>query len=165
MRRAIAVVPQGSWSSSEAVATITLAYHDRHRRRVRMTADDGGDFLLDLPQAAALRDGDGLSIEGGGYIGVRAATEAVADIFCSFPDLTARIAWHIGNRHVPLQIVASGILRILDDHVLVDMVRGLGARVACHRAPFLPEAGAYAHGDDRHYGSGHDHGRSARHGH
>ncbi len=163
MRRAIAVVPRGSWPESETVATATLAYHDRHRRRVRMTMDDGHAFLLDLPRAAVLQDGDGLALEGGGCIRVRAAVEAVADVFCLSPDLAARIAWHIGNRHVPVQIIANGVLRILDDHVLVEMARGLGARVVCHRAPFAPEPGAYAEAND--HGHDHDHGQGVRHDH
>lgn len=165
MRRAVAIVPQGSWPDSEAVATVTLAYHDRHRRRVRMKTDDDEAFMLDLPQATMLRDGAGLALEGGGYIRVRAAHEAVADIFCSFADDRARIAWHIGNRHVPLQVLPGGALRILDDHVLVDMVRGLGARVICYRAPFAPESGAYAGGHDHGHDYGHDHGHGHDHEH
>ena len=162
MRRAIAVVSPNSWPEVETVATVTLAYHDRHRRRVRMTADDGKAFLLDLPQATVLRDGDGLALDGGGYIHIRAAAESVADLFCLSPDLTARVAWHIGNRHVPVQVLSGGVLRILDDHVLAEMARGLGARIVRCRAPFAPESGAYAGGGDHH---GHDHDDEHDHGH
>jgi urease accessory protein len=161
MRRAVAVFSHGSWPETETVGTVTLRFHDRHRRRVRMSEDSGTDFLLDLPQAAVLRQGDGLALEGGGYIQVRAAPEAVADIAAGSPEHLARLAWHIGNRHVPVQVLPDSVLRILDDHVLVDMVRGLGAEVVRLRAPFAPEAGAYA-GGHKHE---HDHLHEAVHGH
>ncbi|OHC80353.1 MAG: Urease accessory protein UreE [Rhodospirillales bacterium RIFCSPLOWO2_12_FULL_67_15] len=164
MRRAVAVFSNGSWPLAEAAGTVTLAYHDRHRRRVRMNDDGGADFLLDLPQAAVLRQGDGLALEGGGYIQVRAALEAVADIAAESPEHLARLAWHIGNRHVPVQVLPDGALRILDDHVLVDMVRGLGARVVRLRAPFAPEAGAYAGGHTHDHDHEHHH-HEAAHGH
>lgn len=157
MRRAIAVVSNRSWPEAETVGTVILVYHDRHRRRVRMTDDGGADFLLALPQAAVLKDGDGLVLEGGGVIQVRAASEAVADITAGSPEHLARLAWHIGNRHVPVQVLPNGVLRILDDHVLVDMVRGLGAEVARHRAPFAPEAGAYAVGHTHEHAHDHNH--------
>lgn len=163
MRRAVAVLPKGSWPLAEAAGTVTLDYHDRHRRRVRMSEDSGADFLLDLPRAAVLGDGDGLALEGGGYIQVRAASEAVADIFGASPEHLARLAWHIGNRHVPVQVLPNGVLRILDDHVLVDMVRGLGAQVVRHRAPFAPEAGAYAGGHKHEHDHDHDHDHGHSH--
>lgn len=169
MRRAVAVYPHGSWPEAETVSTVTLPYHDRHRRRVRMRDDNGEDFLLDLPQAAILGDGDGLALEGGGYIRMRAAAEAVADIAAGSPEHLARLAWHIGNRHVPVQVL-QGVLRILDDHVLVEMVRGLGATVIRRQAPFAPEAGAYAEAHapgphhDHGHGHHHDHPRKAVHG-
>ncbi len=166
MRRAVAIYPHGSWPEAETAGAVTLPYHDRHRRRVRMRDDNGKDFLLDLPQAAILGDGDGLALDGGGYIRVRAAPEAVADIAAGSPEHLARLAWHIGNRHVPVQVLQGGALRILDDHVLVDMVRGLGAKVVHRRAPFAPEAGAYAggHTHDHDHDYEHDHIHEAVHG-
>lgn len=165
MRRAVAVLSKSFWPLAEAVGTVTLAFHDRHRRRVRMSEDSGADFLLDLPQAAVLGDGDGLVLEGGGYIQVRAASEAVADIFGASSEHLAKLAWHIGNRHVPLQVLPNGVLRILDDHVLVDMVHGLGAEVVRHRAPFAPEAGAYAGGHKHEHAHDHGHPHEASHDH
>ena len=165
MRRAVAVIAKRSWPGTETVGTVTLGFHDRHRRRVRMTDDGGADFLLDLPQAAVLKDGDGLTLEGGGYIQVRAASEAVADIAAGSPEHLARLAWHIGNRHVPVQVLPGGVLRILDDHVLVDMVRGLGAEVVRRRAPFSPEAGAYAAEHAPEHNHVHAHAREAARGH
>ena len=144
MRRAITHLIAGQWPEAERVATVTLDFDDRHRRRIRLSDDTGEDFLLDLPMAVRLGDGDGLSLDCGGIIHVRAADEAVLDIQCGDLVLTARIAWHIGNRHIPIQVLEGGNLRIRDDHVLAKMLQGLGAHVHRHRAPFSPEPGAYA---------------------
>jgi len=153
MRRAAAVHRKGDWPEAEAQGTVTLAYLDRHRRRIRLHADDGTLFLLDLPRAVVLGEGDGLAIEGGGYLRVRAAAEALAEIECRDGVELARIAWHLGNRHLPMQVV-GGRLRIRWDHVIVDMVAGLGARLGRIEAAFDPEAGAYAEGGHGHH---HDH--------
>ncbi|RAU20467.1 Urease accessory protein UreE [Paramagnetospirillum kuznetsovii] len=141
MRRATAILAAGTFA--ETTASVTLAAHDRHRRRFRMCDDSGAEFLLDLPNAVHLKDGDGLALDGGGVIVVRAAREEVADIHCNSPDLAARVAWHVGNRHVPVQVLAGGGLRVTADPVLMDMVEGLGASVTRHTAPFQPEPGAY----------------------
>lgn len=149
IRRATAVLPAGCWPVEEAVATCTLAFEDRHRRRLRLTDDAGGPFLLDLPAAVALADGDGLRVEGGGVVRVRASPEAVVDITAN-PTELVRLAWHVGNRHVPVQVLEGGGFRIRDDRVLVDMLTGLGATATRHRAPFSPERGAYARGRHGH---------------
>ncbi len=154
MRRATRVLAKGDWPEAEIVGTVTLALDDRHRRRFRMTDDDGGPFLLDLDAAALLCDGDGLALDGGGILRVIAADEPVADVRCRSPVHAARLAWHIGNRHVAVQVLEDAILRIRDDHVLVQMLEGLGAEVTCHHAPFAPEPGAYA-----------NHGAAQSHGH
>jgi urease accessory protein len=150
MRRADHVHPAGEWPHQRARATVTLAYDDRHRRRVRLVADDGGDFLLDLAEAIVLREGDGLRLDDGAWLAVRAADEQVCDIACPTPEALARIAWHLGNRHLPVQIIDGG-LRIRDDHVIVDMLRGMGAAVTRRQAPFDPEGGAYARGHAHHH--------------
>lgn len=142
MRRVTAVKPAGQWS--EAAASVTLAFDDRHRRRIKLTDDDGGDFLLDLAKATRLEDGDGLVLEAGGIIAVAAADEDVLDIACANAAEAARIAWHIGNRHTPIQVLPGGGLRIAYDHVLEAMISGLGGRCERNRAPFAPEPGAYA---------------------
>lgn len=144
MRRAIAVVPSGAWREEERVGTVTLAYDDRHRRRLRMTDDAGGAFLLDLGRPARLGEGDGLRLEGGGIIAVRAAVEPVLEVQGADPAATARLAWHLGNRHALVQVLPDGTLRLRRDPVLADMLQGLGARVRNARAPFAPEPGAYA---------------------
>jgi urease accessory protein len=152
MRRARLVLPAGSWPAASAAGWVTLGCDDRQRRRLAMADDEGAPFLLDLERAVALRDGDGLVIEGGGVIGVRAAAEAVADLYASDAGGMARLAWHLGNRHTPIQLLADGAMRIRDDAVLVAMLQGLNARIVRHTAPFEPEAGAYAPGGHRHAG-------------
>ncbi|MCR6631901.1 MAG: urease accessory protein UreE [Magnetospirillum sp.] len=143
MRRAASIRPAAQVDPSEAFGTVTLTAHDRHRRRIRMVDDGGAEFLLDLPNAAYLRDGDGLVLDGGGLILVRAAAEEVADIHARTPELAVRIAWHVGNRHVPVQVLPDGALRLQDDPVLLAMLEGLGARIVRHSGPFQPEPGAY----------------------
>jgi urease accessory protein len=143
MRRAIAVHARGRWPAEAAVDTVTLAFLDRHRRRLRLVADSGKAFLLDLPRTAHLADGDGLELDGGDVIAVRAAPEPVLEIAAADTAGLLRIAWHLGNRHLPLQ-VAGERLRVRDDHVIAEMVVGLGGRVTRLDAPFDPEIGAYA---------------------
>lgn len=150
MRRAIAVHRRGEWPESAAIDGLTLAYLDRHRRRIRLVADSGEAFLLDLPRAHHLAEGDGLELDGGGFLRVRAAPEAVFEIEAANRVDLLRIAWHLGNRHLPLQ-VAGERLRIRADHVVAEMVVGLGGRITRLEAPFDPEIGAYA-------GAGHHHG-------
>ena len=145
MRRAVTVKRAGSWTGL-AAETVTLPFEDRHRRRIRMTDDAGVDFLLDLADAVRLADGDALVLDQGGKIVVRAAMERVADLQCGDPADALRLAWHIGNRHTPVQVLPSGVLRIAHDHVLVAMAQGLGASATERNAPFQPEGGAYAPG-------------------
>jgi len=143
MRRAIAVHTRGHWPEEAAVDSVTLAFLDRHRRRIRLVADSGAPFLLDLPRAQHLVDGDGLERDDGSYIRVCAAAEPVIEIAADSPEELLRIAWHLGNRHLPLQVI-EGRLRIRADHVIAEMVEGLGGRVSRVEAPFDPEIGAYA---------------------
>ena len=150
MRRAIAVHTRGRWPEEAAVDSVTLAFLDRHRRRIRLVADTGAPFLLDLARAQHLIDGDGLELDNGSYIRVNAAPEPVIEIAADTPTDLLRIAWHLGNRHLPLQ-VAEGKLRLRADHVIAEMVLGLGGRVVWCEAPFDPEIGAYA-------GALHEHG-------
>jgi urease accessory protein len=157
LRRAIAVHPRGTWPEAAAADTVTLAYLDRHRRRIRLVADSGETFLLDLERAYHLAHGDGLELDSGAYVRVRAASEPVLEIETEDRAGLLRIAWHLGNRHLPLQI-ADERLRIRADHVIAEMVTGLGGRLTRLDAPFDPETGAYAgalhhhHDDDHHHG-------------
>src|SRR5215469_10247438 len=167
MIRATKVTSQHRWQDAPA-DTVVLGFDDRHRRRMAMTATRGLEFLLDLEHAVALRGGDALVLEDGRLIEVVAAAEPLLEIKGRDPQHLVRIAWHLGNRHLPTQIMAKG-LRIRRDHVIEAMVKGLGARVIEIEAPFDPEGGAYSsgghghsHGADMHQG-GHDH--SHGHGH
>jgi urease accessory protein len=168
MIRATQVRPPGNWSGT-AADTVVLDFDDRHRRRMAMSGTRGLEFLLDLKEAVALRGGDALVLEDGRLIEVVAAPEPLIEIRGTDPQHLVRVAWHLGNRHLPTQIVGKG-LRIRRDHVIEDMVRGLGARVIAIEAPFDPEGGAYsgdghaAHGHEGH-GHGHDDHKHAGHDH
>ncbi|MFM2043463.1 MAG: hypothetical protein RLY86_2039 [Pseudomonadota bacterium] len=164
--RATAVLPAGSWDAGVAADRITLDHDSRHRRRFRLRAAGGLDFLLDLPRATALRDGDGLALEDGRIVLVRAAAEPLVEVTAADPATLVRLAWHLGNRHLPAQFDGDRIL-IRDDHVIVMMLHGLGAVVRPVRAAFNPESGAYAGGGHHHndHGHGHDHGHAHGHDH
>jgi urease accessory protein len=142
MIRATRVQGQHRWSEPPA-DTVVLDFDDRHRRRMAMTGTRGLQFLLDLEHAVALRGGDALVLDDGRLVEVVAAPEALAEIRCNDPQHLVRVAWHLGNRHLPTQIMGKS-LRIRRDRVIEAMVKGLGARVIEIEAPFDPEGGAYA---------------------
>jgi urease accessory protein len=132
-----------------------------------MTGTRGFEFLLDLENAVALRGGDALVLEDGRLVEVVAAPEPLLEIRGSDPHHLIRVAWHLGNRHLPTQIMPKG-LRIRRDHVIEAMVKGLGARIIEIEAPFDPEGGAYAghaHAEETHGHTGHDHAQSHAHDH
>ncbi len=156
MLRATEIVPAGHWSPTERVALVTLDHDNRFRRRIVLPLDDGRPMLLDLERATVLHDGDGLALEQGGFVEVKAATEYLAEITAVDAHALVRVAWHIGNRHVPAQLLPDRIL-IRHDHVLEDMVLGLGATVRHVTVPFVPEQGAYAAGAGHHHHHEHDH--------
>src|SRR3954451_13898552 len=143
--RAYQVVPPGSWSPDEERGAVLIDFDRRHRRRIALQTEAGDEVLVDLPQAARLRDGDGLLLEGGGVVRVVAQPERLLEIQADDPNDLVRIAWHLGNRHLPVQLVPAGI-RIRTDHVIAEMVRNLGGLTQEIDAPFDPEAGAYAGG-------------------
>src|SRR5262245_35438953 len=142
MRRASEVRKAGTWNAAAAIDRVVLDADERHRRRVTLAGERGTVFLLDLPQARALRDGDGLVLEDGAIVRVAGKPEPLTEIAAASPSELARLAWHIGNRHTDLQVVGDR-LRIRRDHVLEDMLRGLGAQLTPVEAPFDPEPGAY----------------------
>jgi urease accessory protein len=148
----------------ERADTVTLLFDDRYRRRLRMLGDGGLDFLLDLVEPIVLHTGDGLKLEEGGFVEVKAAEEDLVEVRGRDAAAFARIAWHLGNRHLPPPLLGDR-LRIRRDHVIEAMVKGLGARIIEIEAPFDPEGGAYAashaHAPDTAHGhdhAGHDHG-------
>jgi len=162
MIRATEVKPQQRWAQTPA-DTVVLDFDDRHRRRMAMTGTRGLEFLLDLENAVALRGGDALVLEDGRLVEVVAAPEPLVEIRGGDPHHMIRVAWHLGNRHLPTQIMPKG-LRIRRDHVIEAMVKGLGARVVEIEAPFDPEGGAYAGAGTGHGHAHEDHAHHQGHG-
>ena len=154
MIRAQTILPAGTWDAATAADTVLLDYDERHRRRILLTTESGAELLLDLPRTAVLRDGDGLRRDDGGIVRVAARDEQLADIHAHDEGELARIAWHLGNRHLPVQFLGEH-LRIRVDHVIEEMVDLLGGHVEHVEAPFNPESGAYA-GGHSHHALGHD---------
>jgi len=140
---------------AEPDATLTLTLEQRVKSRLRVNLDDGPEAGIFLERGSSLRDGDCIASEDGFVVGVKAATEPVSSVRTDDPLLLARACYHLGNRHVPLQIEA-GRLSYLHDHVLDEMVRGLGLQVAFENATFEPEPGAY--GGSASGGAAHGHG-------
>ena len=168
MLRADKVIPPGHWSGVPA-DTVVLDFDERYRRRVAMTGVGGLEFLLDLAEAIMLHGGDGLRLEDGRTVEVVAEPESLAEIRAADPMALTRIAWHLGNRHLPTEILPKA-LRIRRDPVIEAMAEGLGARVIALEAPFNPEGGAYVRADgaaaeSHHHGDGHDHAHAHDHAH
>src|ERR1044072_6837384 len=119
MKRAIEVVRAGRWPSADRTDTVTLLFDDRCRRRLRMLGDGGLDFLLDLIEPIVLHTGDGLRLEEGGFVEVKAAEEDLVEVRGRDAAAFARIAWHLGNRHLPAEIPAHRT-PIRDDPAIAD---------------------------------------------
>lgn len=143
--------------------TITLDETARHRRRMAMVSDGGIEFLLDLAEARLLRNGDGLVLDDGRVIEVRAAPEALYEVRGRDARHLLALAWQIGNRHLAAQILPDRIM-IRADHVIRAMLEGLGASVTETQAAFDPEGGAYGDPHASHH-HGHDHDRGHHHDH
>lgn len=149
--------------AGEIVDRIVLDHGDRHRRRMAMRGVGGLSFLLDLPEPAVLDDGDALVLEDGRLVWVEAAPERLIEIRAADDLALKRLIWHIGNRHIPAEIGADAVT-IAFDHVLAEMVRGLGGTAEPVERPFRPEGGAYA-GEAAGHGHGHDHAHHHHHPH
>ena len=134
-----------SHSHNEPTDTITLSFADRFRRRMAMVADGGLEFLLDLPVASELVSGDCLALEDGRLVRVVAADEKLMRAYGSDSSALARVAWHVGNRHLPCEIHQEHIV-LAYDHVIFDMLEKLGCVVEVFEGPFNPEGGAYGQG-------------------
>ena len=148
MIRATEIIPPGHWQAPPA-DTVVLDYDGRHRRRMTMTGAGGTAFLLDLAEAVAIENGAAIRLDDGRLIAVEAAPEQLLEITCTDRGQLARVAWHLGNRHLAAEIGASTI-RIRFDHVIADMLRGQGVSVHRIEAPFHPESGAYGGGHHHH---------------
>jgi urease accessory protein len=134
---------------------LQLPFESRQKTRLRAKLDSGEEVALMLPRGEVLRGGDLVAASDGRVIEVIACAEKLLHVECPRPDDLARAAYHLGNRHVPVQ-VGDGYLRLAADHVLEKMLAGLGAKVTHIEAPFEPEAGAYAHAHDEPH-EHHDH--------
>jgi urease accessory protein len=159
MIRATSIIRRNDVDPDRIVDVITLDHGDRHRRRILLSADGGTTFLLDLDRANVLEDGDAIRLDSGWLVEVRAAPERLIEVTAANPSDLLALAWHIGNRHVPAEI-ANNAIYIAYDHVLLDMLQGLGARVEIVERPFRPVRGAYRHhehGEHSHH-HGHRHG-------
>jgi urease accessory protein len=143
--QASTVLAAGSWDASAEHDQVLVDFDRRHRRRILLTTESGAEVLIDLPHAVRLRDGDGLLGQDGRVIRVVARAEPLLEIHAHSPAELVRIAWHLGNRHLPVQLLGDRI-RIRADHVIADMVATLGGHAHPVDAPFDPEGGAYAGG-------------------
>jgi urease accessory protein len=162
MRRAIRVITPGESRDQKVAGHLRLDHHHRYRRRFALKTEEGETILLDLFAAVHLRGGDKLELEDGDIIGVEAVDEPLLHITATDMPALIRIAWHLGNRHLPTQLLGNA-LRIREDHVLEQMVRGLGGTLTHVVAPFDPEGGAYAGAPGHHHG--HSHGGESGHAH
>jgi len=160
METILEYIPAGAEFLGKEVGIITLDFDSRRRRRIRLETDEGCAFLLNLETVATLRDGDILLLDNGDGITVKAAAEPVVDVTCKNTAELIRVAWHLGNRHLPTQLLGDR-LRIREDHVIEEMLVILGANPVRVHAPFNPEGGAYGHGETQ----GHDHSSEHSHSH
>jgi urease accessory protein len=149
------ILPAGTWDPKLEIDHVLIDYDSRFRRRIVLTTISGAEVLIDLAEAVRLRDGDGLVTAFGGVICVRAQSEPLLEIRTHHEGDLVRIAWHLGNRHLPVQLLGDRI-RIRADHVIKAMVEGLGGHADPIEAAFDPEAGAYASA-----GHSHSHGSDA----
>ena len=157
MRRVTAIKPARDWNAASAIDRVTLDADDRTRRRIVLTGEKGTRVLIDFDKPMTLRDGDGLVLEDGAIILVAGMAEPLAEIEASSPREFIRLAWHLGNRHTDVQIDGLRI-RIRRDHVLEEMLRGLGGRVTAIEAPFDPQATMpHSHSHGHHQHGRHDH--------
>jgi urease accessory protein len=167
MIRAARIVRATTPVAGEIIDRVVLDHGDRHRRRMAMRGVGGTAFLLDLAEATVLDDGDALVLDDGRLVEVEAAPERLLEIRATSEHALRRLIWHIGNRHIPAEIGPEAVW-IGYDHVLAEMVRGLGGTAAEVERPFRPEGGAYSgghgHSHDHSHPHGHAHGHSHDHG-
>jgi urease accessory protein len=139
VQRVTAIRPHGQWDEAAARDRVVLDAGDRQRRRIVLRGEKGTEFLLDFEKPMTLRDGDGLLLDDGALVLVAGEREKLIEISAHSALDAVRLAWHLGNRHTDVQIVGDKI-RIRRDHVLEDMLRGLGAHLSSLEAPFDPES-------------------------
>jgi urease accessory protein len=152
MTKILSILPAGTWNLADAIDHIDLDFDQRYRRRHVLQTPAGSNLLLDLPTATRLRHNDGLVTQNG-IIHVRASPEPLLQITAPNAHLLIRAAWHLGNRHLPVQFEAETLL-IRTDHVISTMLENLGCTIHPIQSPFDPEPGAYAAPTPHHH---HDH--------
>ncbi|MFB0492817.1 urease accessory protein [Methylobacterium sp. OAE515] len=162
MIRATRILRRNTLTGGEIVDRVVLDHGDRHRRRVAMRGLGGLGFLLDLPESTVLDDGDALILEDGRLVWIEAAPERLLEIRAPSDHALKRLIWHIGNRHIPAEIGADAVW-IAYDHVLAEMVQGLGGSAEAVERPFRPEGGAYSGGHGHAHGHDHPHGGHHHH--
>jgi urease accessory protein len=138
MQRVVAIKQPGSFAVSDRVV---LDADERQRRRIVLTGEKGTRLLLDFAKPMILRDGDGLVLEDGSVVQVAGRVELLVEVSATAPADVVRLAWHIGNRHTDIQFTDQSF-RIRHDHVLEEMLKGLGATTREVEAPFDPEPAA-----------------------
>lgn len=156
-----AIIASRATGTEPAAARLVLPFDLRQRSRLLATLEGGEEIGLVLPRGSILRGGDRLQSSDGRIVEVVAAPEELSVVRSQDARLLARAAYHLGNRHVAVQVTSDSICYV-HDHVLDDMLRGLGLVVACERLPFEPEAGAYS---QSHGHTHHDHGHAQGHSH
>ena len=139
------IADAGTWDRTRTVDRVVLDAGDRVRRRIVLTTEKGMKLLLDFPEPVMLRDSDGLVLDDGSIVVVAGQAEALIEISAKTPLDLLRLAWHIGNRHTDAQFTDKAF-RIRRDHVLEEMVKGLGAATKEIEAAFEPEQPLAPHG-------------------
>jgi urease accessory protein len=158
------ILPHGSFDDEAELDQVVLDHDHRLRRRIVLITEKAQSVRLNQVKPVQLRDGDGLKLSTGDIVLVRAAPEALLEITAHNLAELVRIAWHLGNRHLPTQLAGDKLL-IRADHVIADMVHGLGGHTQPILAAFDPEGGAYAAQIGHDHGHAHDHGHGAHHHH
>lgn len=138
MKRVSSIKPAGEWAGALAIDRVVLDAGDRQRRRIVLKGEQGTEFLLDFARPVSLRDGDGLVLDDETIVLVAGLAEPLIEASAGSALDAVRLAWHLGNRHTDVQVI-GGKIRIRRDHVLEEMLRGLGAHLTSLEAPFDPE--------------------------
>jgi len=164
MQRAISVVRKAAVKQDRVVETLTLDHHGRNARHAALKGDGGQDILLDLDKPTALNDGDAVKLEDGSLVLIKAAAQKLVAITAENPLRLARLAWHLGGRHVPAEVTADAIY-VEQNPALAELVRGQGCAMSEVERPFQPEPEIHHHDHGDACGCGHDHGHHDHHHH
>ena len=162
MRTASSCIRKAAVKAERIIDSVSLVHEGRHRRRIALRGEKGLEFLLDLDKATVLNDGDAVKLEDGSLVLIKAAPQTLLEVRAENPLRLLKTAWHIGNRHTPCEITADA-LYLEDDHVLAEMIRGLGCSTTIVSRPFQPERGAYDDHGHSHSHHGHSHGHAHDH--